>query len=109
MFYKPEDFKADLEQVEVLMANAIADGKRSEEAGIRLAWIFVKAIRHGRLRCRNNKALNNYLAKVFQSLRFEEVSKYNRLGKQYMGLRIVSQASNVTVDQEEGDDADSKS
>lgn len=109
MFYKPEDFKADIEQIEVLMANAIADGKRSEEVGIRLAWIFVKAIRHGRMRCRNNKALNNYLAKVFPSLRFEEVQKYDRLGKPYMGLKIVSRVSNVTVDQEENNDADNDS
>jgi len=69
-----------------------------QDPGPKIAWIFIKVIRHGRLRCRSNKALNNYLAKVFPSLHFEEVPKIDRMGKQYMGLKISNRDTKQIVE-----------
>ena len=91
MIYNPEDCRAELEE-------AIKD-----QNAPRIAWVLVKLVRHGRVRCRNNKALNNYMAKVFPELRFQEVQKtveYGpRKGQTYTGLRITDPAENLTAEE----------
>jgi len=81
--YEPKEMRQELGQ-------AI-----TEKSMVGLAWVLVKLVRHGRVRCRNNKALNNYMSKAFPELRFNEIPKVvefgRRKGETYMGLQIVSQ------------------
>jgi hypothetical protein len=103
MIYKPEDLKVQLD--EAIQACVKGEGL------VRLAWVLVKLVRHGRVRCRNNKALYNYLSKAYPELRFDEVPKIiedgPRKGQMYMGLKITNRATGVTVgegDNDEGED-----
>jgi hypothetical protein len=55
----------------------------------RMAWWLVKLIKHCRMRCRNNSALNNYLNRNFKGLRFQQVTKTRQDGSTYPGLEIT--------------------
>ena len=62
-------------------------------------------MRHGRLRCRNNKALYNYLGQAFPELRFTEVQKRiefgSRKGETYMGLKIIDPSGLNEIEDED--------
>jgi hypothetical protein len=102
MIYKPEDLKAQLD--EAIQACIKGEGL------VRLAWVLVKLVRHGRVRCRNNKALYNYLGKAYPELRFDEVPKTilsgPRKGQMYMGLTITNRATGVTIDEGDNDEGE---
>lgn len=53
------------------------------------AWVLVKIMKHARLRCRNNGALNNYMRAAFPHLRFDQVEKRRLDGTPYDGLQIT--------------------
>lgn len=70
------------------------------------AWTLIKIIKHCRLRCRNNAALNNFMNNIFPDMRFEQVTKFRPDGSSYPGLRITSKHNpNATLEGE--DDAES--
>lgn len=91
MRYDPKDMKTELDA-------AIRDGN-----DVQLAWVLVKIVRHGRLRCRNNKALYNWMAQAFPELSFDEVQKEYQ-GRRYPGLRITERNTGEAIETGELDD-----
>ena len=51
-------------------------------------WAIVFMMKHVRLRCRNNVALNNYLNMMFPDFKFRQVDKVDSSGNTYKGLVI---------------------
>lgn len=100
MIYNPENLRQELD--------AAIKECVSSEGLVRLAWVLVKLVRHGRVRCRNNKALYNYLGKAYSELRFDEVPKtieYGpRKGQTYMGLKITNRVMGVTVETDDDEE-----
>ncbi len=78
MKYLPEDVQRD-----------VATKLGIEELTPEQAWIMVKLMKHARLRCRNNGALNNYMRTAFPHLRFDQVEKRRADGTPYDGLSIT--------------------
>jgi hypothetical protein len=74
----PEDLKKDIEQK-----------FNVKELTPEQAWVLVKLMKHARLRCRNNSALNNYMRTAFTHLRFDQVEKRRADGTPYDGLCIT--------------------
>lgn len=68
---------------------------------VRKLWWLVKAIKHCRMRCRNNNALNNWLNRNFPNFRFEQVTKTRQDGSTYPGLQITDRNTNETSEEEE--------
>lgn len=74
-----------------------------EEVTPEMAWVLVKLMKHARLRCRNNAALNNYLREAFPELRFDQVEKKKADGTFYEGLQITWRDSARQVIQDDDD------
>jgi hypothetical protein len=62
---------------------------KTENLTVAQLWVLVKFSKHVRGRCRNNAALNNYLARNFPHARFKQVPKENAQGEEYDGLEIT--------------------
>jgi hypothetical protein len=93
MKYEPEDLKVDLKTRFGV-----------EELSPEQAWVLVKIVKHGRLRCRNNAALNNFMRKAFAHLRFDQVEKRKADGSFYEGLSISYRDGAKQAPIMEGDD-----
>jgi hypothetical protein len=107
MIYNPKDLRIDLD---VAINNLHAGPPHRITGLLQLAWVLVKLVRHGRVRCRNNKALYNYLGSAFPELRFDEVPKTieygHRKGQKYMGLKLTNRETGdiVEANDDENDD-----
>ena len=66
-----------------------AFGQSMTNLTVRQMWWLVKLIKHCRQRCRNNAALNNYLNRNFEHLKFQQVTKERQDGSTYPGLQIT--------------------
>ena len=102
MIYNPEKLRQELDAtIQECIKGAGA---------LHLAWVLVKLVRHGRVRCRNNKALYNYLGKAYPELRFDEVPKtmeYGpRKGQMYTGLKITNRSTGITVEANDDENDD---
>lgn len=95
MKYLPEDVRRDVKAKLGI-----------EELTPEQAWILVKLMKHARLRCRNNGALDNYLREAFPHLRFDQVEKRRADGTPYDGLRIIwrDHARQATAETEADED-----
>lgn len=79
-------------------------GIDTENLTVEQAWVLVRLVKHVRLRCRSNNALNAYLNRNFRGLTFKQVEKeYN--GRKFPGLQITDKTGKVVVDTD-ADDAD---
>ena len=58
------------------------------ELNIEKLWTLVRFAKHVRMRCRSNKAFNNYVNACFPYARFDTVDKERRDGTSYQGLSI---------------------
>ena len=56
---------------------------------VRQLWVLVKIAKTVRLRCRSNKAFNNYMNRIFPYASFDEVTKTKADGTSYPGLQIT--------------------
>lgn len=65
-------------------------------------WAIVKLAKNVRLRCRNNKAFNNFMNRMFPYAKFEQVIKSKQDGTKYPGLSISVNGSSVEAEDEEG-------
>lgn len=66
-----------------------AFGKPITEATEQEIWFLVKCIKHCRVRCRNNSALNNWLGRNFVGHSFSTETKINARREEYDGLKIT--------------------
>jgi len=71
-----------------------AFGKHINGITAREMWWLVKVIKHCRMRCRNNSALNNWLSRNFKNFRFSQVTKTKQNGETYEGLEITEREHN---------------
>jgi len=55
---------------------------------LRQLWLLTKFAKNVRLRCRNNKAFNNFMNATFPYARFAQVPKTKQDGTRYEGLSI---------------------
>lgn len=66
---------------------------------VRQLWVLVKICKTVRLRCRNNKAFNNYFGRIFPYASFDEVTKFKEDGSSYPGLQITVGGDTISGDE----------
>lgn len=90
MRYEASDLKRDLDSLGIVRS-------------VRLLWLIIRIVKHGRLRCRNNKALYNWVRGAFPEFSYRTETRIGFRGKSYEAL-IVTDASGVVETELENED-----